>query len=131
MAEFLSERKLLFVRKKFDFPSKKNSFSFEQKIRGLITRTYLSPFTYVCVSLRERLRRSIHTYVEGDRYYCLRKLFLVTVFALLKPKFMFLGFRRKILAKIMRHKINLRIFKFYEYGDILTSIYMNRMLWIY
>ena len=131
MAEFLSERKLLFVRKKFDFPSNKNSFSFEQKIRGLITRTYLSPFTYVCVSLRERSRRSIHTYVEGDRYYCLRELFLVTVFALLKPKFMFLGFRRKILAKIMRHKINLRIFKFYEYGDILTSIYMNRMLWIY
>lgn len=109
MAEFLSERKLLFVRKKFDFPSKKNSFSFEQKIRGLIT----------------------HTYVEGDRYYCLRELFLVAVFALLKPKFMFLGFRRKILAKIMRYKINLRIFKFYEYGDILTSIYMNRMLWIY
>lgn len=131
MVEFLSERKLLFVRKKFDFPSNKNSFSFGQKIRGLITRTYLSPFTYVCVSLRERSRRSIHTYVEGDRYYCLRKLFLVTVFALLKPKFMFLGFRRKILAKIMRHKINLRIFKFYEYGDILTSIYMNRMLWIY
>ena len=131
MAEFLSERKLLFVRKKFDFPSNKISFSFEQKIRGLITRTYLSPFTYVCVSLRERSRRSIHTYVEGDRYYCLRELFLVTVFALLKPKFMFLGFRRKILAKIMRHKINLRIFKFYEYGDILTSIYMNRMLWIY
>lgn len=131
MVEFLSERKLLFVRKKFDFPSNKNSFSFGQKIRGLITRTYLSPFTYVCVSLRERSRRSIHTYVEGDRYYCLRELFLVTVFALLKPKFMFLGFRRKILAKIMRHKINLRIFKFYEYGDILTSIYMNRMLWIY
>jgi len=131
MAEFLSERKLLFVRKKFDFPSNKISFSFEQKIRGLITRTYLSPFTYVCVSLRERSRRSIHTYVEGDRYYCLRELFLVTVFALLKPKFMFLGFRRKILAKIMRYKINLRIFKFYEYGDILTSIYMNRMLWIY
>ena len=131
MVEFLSERKLLFVRKKFDFPSNKISFSFEQKIRGLITRTYLSPFTYVCVSLRERSRRSIHTYVEGDRYYCLRELFLVTVFALLKPKFMFLGFRRKILAKIMRHKINLRIFKFYEYGDILTSIYMNRMLWIY
>lgn len=131
MAEFLSERKLLFVRKKFDFPSNKISFSFEQKIRGLITRTYLLPFTYVCVSLRERSRRSIHTYVEGDRYYCLRELFLVTVFALLKPKFMFLGFRRKILAKIMRHKINLRIFKFYEYGDILTSIYMNRMLWIY
>lgn len=131
MAEFLSERKLLFVRKKFDFPSKKIPFSFEQKIRGLITCTYLSPFTYVCVSLRERLCRSIHTYVEGDRYYCLRELFLVTVFALLKPKFMFLGFRRKILAKIMRYKINLRIFKFYEYGDILTSIYMNRMLWIY
>lgn len=131
MAEFLSERKLLFVRKKFDFPSKKNSFSFEQKIRGLITRTYLPPFTYVCVSLRERLCRSIHTYVEGDRYYCLRELFLVTVFALLKPRFIFLGFRRKNLAKIMRYKINLRIFKFYEYGDILTSIYMNRMLWIY
>ena len=44
----------------------------------------------------------------------------------------------------MHYKINLRIFKFYEYGDILTSIYMfyeygdiltsiymNRMLWIY
>lgn len=131
MAEFLSERKLLFVRKEFDFPSKKNSFSFEQKIRGLITRTYLSPFMYVCVSLRERSRRSIHTYVEGDRYYCLRELFPVAVFVLLKPRFMFLGVRRKILAKIMRHKINLRIFKFYEYGDILTSIYMNRMLWIY
>ena len=127
MVEFLSERKLLFVRKKFDFPSKKISFSFEQKIRGLITRTYLSPFTYVCVSLRERLRWSIHTYVEYDRNYCLRKLFLVTVFALLKPKFMFLGFRRKKLEKIMHYKINLRIFKFYEYGDILTSSYMKRM----
>lgn len=114
MAEFLSERKLLFVRKKI-------SFSFEQKIRGLITRTYLSPFTYVCVSLRERSRRSIHTYVEGDRYYCLRELFPVAVFVLLKPRFMFLGFRRKILAKIMRHKINLPIFRFYEYGDVLTS----------
>lgn len=31
----------------------------------------------------------------------------------------------------MHYKINLRIFKFYEYGDILTSIYMNRMLWMY
>ncbi len=121
MVEFLSERKLLFVRKKFDFPSNKNSFSFGQKIGGLITRTYLSPFTYVCVSLRERSRRSIHTYVEGDRYYCLRELFPVAVFVLLKPRFMFLGFRRKILAKIMRHKINLPIFRFYEYGDVLTS----------
>lgn len=121
MVEFLSERKLLFVRKKFDFPSNKNSFSFGQKIGGLITRTYLSPFTYVCVSLRERLRWSIHTYVEYDRNYCLRKLFLVTVFALLKPKFMFLGFRRKKLEKIMHYKINLPIFRFYEYGDVLTS----------
>lgn len=99
MVEFLSERKLLFVRKKFDFPSNKNSFSFGQKIGGLITRTYLSPFTYVCVSLRERLRRSIHTYVEGDRYYCLRELFPVAVFALLKPKFMFLGSGEKSWRK--------------------------------
>lgn len=157
MAEFLSERKLLFVRKKFDFPSKKNSFSFEQKIRGLksvfssiavkfpmhcsaildalfcpfFTRTYLSPFTYVCVSLRERSRRSIHTYVEGDRYYCLRELFLASVFALLKPKFLFLGFRRKKLAKIIRHKINLAIFKFHRYGDPRHLIYKNSLLWIY
>ena len=80
--------------------------------------------------VNDRVGRYIRTW-RATGTICLRELFPVAVFALLKPRFMFLELRRKILAKIMRHKINLRIFKFYEYGDILTSIYMNRMLWMY
>lgn len=113
MAEFLSERKLLFVRKKFDFPSKKNSFSFGQKFRRL-----KSVFSSIAVKF------PIHRSAIPDALFCpfftrLRELFPIAVFALLKPKFMFLGFRRKIQAKIMRHKINLRIFKFHEYNKRL------------
>lgn len=147
MAEFLSERKLLFVRKKFDFPSKKISFSFEQKIRGLkcigictavkfpihcnaildvllclfFTRTYVSPFMYVREGLRERSCRATGTYVWGNTNYCARCLLFVSAFTSARPELMFLEARRKFRSKIVRDIINLPIFRFYEYGDVLTS----------
>ena len=106
MVEFLSERKLLFVRKKFDFPSKCigncTAVKFPIHCNAILdvllclffTRTYVSPFMYVREGLRERSCRATGTYVWGNTNYCARCLLFVSAFTSARPELMFLEARR-------------------------------------